>query len=166
MKKSTLFASVAVVAALAFAPMAHAAEEFSKKAAIGGEFEIQESQLALQNSTNPAVKQFAQQMVADHTKAGNELKGTMPATGVTPAEAPMRLDDKHAKMLKDLSEKKGADFDKQYVKDQQAAHKDTISLFEDYSKHGDNPQLKTFATNTLPTLQQHKTMIDNIAKSM
>ena len=166
MKKSTLFASVAVVAALAFAPLAHAAEEFSKKAAMGGEFEVQESQLALQKSANPAIKQFAQQMVADHTKAGNDLKAAMPAAGVTPAEAPMRLDDKHAKMLKDLSEKNGTDFDKQYVKDQEAAHKDTIKLFKDYSKNGENPQLKTFATNTLPTLQQHKDMIDNINKSM
>ena len=166
MKKTSLFASAAVLAAFAFSPMAHAAEDFSKKAAMGGEFEVQESQLALKSSTNPAIQQFAQQMITDHTKAGNELKAAMPAAGVTPAEAPMRLDDKHAKMLKDLSEKTGKDFDKQYVSDQQKAHKDTISLFEDYSKHGENPQLKTFATNTLPTLKQHKDMIDSIDKSM
>lgn len=167
MKKSTLFATAMLAAGIAFAPFAaHAAEEFAMKAATAGDFEIEESKLALTNSSNPAIQQFAQQMITDHTKAANDLKTAAPAAGVTPAEAPMRLDDKHAKMLKALSEKKGADFDKQYVSDQKKAHKEAVDLFQDYAKDGTNPQLKTFAANTLPVLQGHKDMIDKISDKM
>ncbi len=166
MKKSTLLATAMLATGIAFSPMAHAAEEFATKAATAGIFEIEESKLALTNTTNPAIQQFAQQMITDHTKAGSELKMAAPAAGVTPAEAPMRLDDKHAKMLKALSEKKGQDFDKQYVSDQQKAHKEAVSLFEDYAKDGTNPQLKSFASSTLPTLKAHKDMIDKIDDKM
>lgn len=166
MKKSTLFSTALLAAGIAFAPAAHAAEDFAMKAAKSDAFEIQESQLAVQNTQNPAIKQFAQQMIADHTKSSNDLKAAAPAAGVTPAEAPMRLDDKHAKMVKALSEKTGKDFDKQYVSDQQKAHKQAVSLFEDYAKDGNNAELKSFAQTTLPTLKMHKDMADKLDKSM
>jgi putative membrane protein len=58
----------------------------------------------------------------------------------------------------------GADFDKQYVSDQQAAHKDGVDLFERYAKGGDNSDLKVWAAKTVPALKHHKEMADKLPK--
>jgi putative membrane protein len=50
--------------------------------------------------------------------------------------------------------------------DQVSAHKDAVSLFERYGKGGDNDQLKSWATQTLPTLQHHLDMAQTIYKNM
>ena len=56
-----------------------------KKAAISNLFEIQSNQLALQKSQNEQVKKFAQMMVDDHTKAGEQLKSTLSTAKIDPA---------------------------------------------------------------------------------
>ena len=47
---------------------------------------------------------------------------------------------------------------------QVSAHKDAVSLFERYSKDGDNPDLKAFASKTLPALKEHLQMAQNLDK--
>src|SRR5450432_1540679 len=49
-------------------------DAFVKKAAQGGMAEVKLGQLAVDNGSNDAVKQFGQRMVTDHTKANGELK--------------------------------------------------------------------------------------------
>ena len=48
--------------------------------------EIQLGQLALQKSTNPKVRQFAQKMVDDHSKANDQLRQVASANGLTVPE--------------------------------------------------------------------------------
>jgi len=57
---------------------------------------------------------------------------------------------------------KGADFDKQYISDQQSVHKDAVDLFERYAKSGDNAGLKAWAGKILPALQHHKEIADKL----
>ena len=135
-------------------------QDFVTEAAMSDLFEIQESQLAA-NHGNAATKAFAAQMVTDHTKTTNELKGMLPA-GVTP---PTALDSSHQQKLDKLNGLQGAAFDKQYRSDQVSAHKTAVSLFRRYSKGGDNPQLKTWAGTTLPTLQNHLKMAQDLDKN-
>jgi putative membrane protein len=45
-----------------------------------------------------------------------------------------------------------------------SAHKNAVSLFERYGKGGDNNELKGWATQTLPTLQHHLDMAQQLAK--
>jgi putative membrane protein len=47
---------------------------------------------------------------------------------------------------------------------QVSAHKDAVSLFERYSKAGDNSKLKDWAGKTLPTLQHHLQMAENLKR--
>ena len=136
-------------------------QDFTTKAAIANMFEIETSKLALKMATRADVKTFAKQMVDDHTKAGAKFKTALAATtGVT---APAALDDDHQKKLDDLKTKKaGDDFDNAYISAQKDAHSDAVSLFDNYSKNGTDASLKQFATDTLPTLQGHKDMIDKM----
>jgi putative membrane protein len=65
-------------------------------------------------------------------------------------------------MLTKLHGLHGTDLDSQYGSDQVSAHKDAVSLYRRYSKGGDNARLKAWAATTLPTLQQHLDMAQNL----
>jgi predicted outer membrane protein len=104
------------------------------------------------------VMEFAQQMVDDHSKAGDEMKTAATAAGVT-LPADMTATDK-AKIT-DLN---GAtDFQTAYVDAQVKAHDDAVALFQSFAENGPDGPLKDFATKTLPTLQQHQSAIHAIA---
>lgn len=134
--------------------------DFVKEAAISDMFEIQSAQLAEQKSDTSA-KAFADKMIADHQKTSAELKAAIDS-GKVSAALPTQLDTSHQDMLTKLQALDGDAFARQYQKDQVAAHKDAVSLFQRYSKGGDNPGLKEWAAQTLPTLQQHLTMAQKL----
>jgi putative membrane protein len=139
---------------------APSAETFVKKAAVANLFEIQSSQLALQKSHNEQVKKFAQMMIDDHTKAGEQLKSTLSAANIDSSTVPTTLDAKHQKIEDKLNSASAGKFDKDYIQAQSQAHIETIALFKSYAENGDNPAIKTFAQQTLPTLEQHKSEVD------
>ena len=159
-------AIVASAVALAFASAAHAADvpstdkTFMKKAAEGGFLEIQASQMASQKTQDTQVKTFADKMVSDHTKAGDELTALAQSKGVTlPTEPSL---SQRAKM-KVLSSETGAHFDKSYAKDiGVSAHKDTVALFEKEAANGKDADVKAFAEKTLPTLREHMKMATDL----
>jgi putative membrane protein len=123
-------------------------------------FEIQSSKLAA-SKTQGDVKQFATQMVTDHTKTTGDLKGLAPAAK---APLPTGMDSSQQSMLDKLKGLNGDDFAKQYVSDQVSAHKTTVSLFERYGKGGENAKLRSWAAQTLPTLQHHLDMANDLNK--
>jgi putative membrane protein len=129
-------------------------EDFVKEVAISDMFEIESSKLA-QSKGNAANKTFAAQMVTDHSKTTSELKA---AATKAKLELPSAMDSSHQSKLDKLKGLSGADFDKQYVSDQQSAHKDAVNLFERYAKGGDNAELKAWAAKTVPDLKHHLEM--------
>jgi len=72
-----------------------------------------------QNATNDEGKQFAQRMLGDHGKAGDELKGLASGKNET---LPTELDAKHKAMQYQLSKMKGAAFDRAYMAHMVTAH--------------------------------------------
>ena len=146
--------AISTSAAKAAEEASPATAAFIKNATIGGSFEIASSQLALEKSNNAKIKDFAQKMIDDHTKADQKLKATLDTSGLSRELAPATLDTKHQKMYDDLKAAKTG-FDKKFIAAQAAAHVEAVSLFTTYSKKGDNAALKSFATETLPTLQEH-----------
>lgn len=142
------------------------AEEFVTKAVIGNQFEISSSQTALQNSKNEAVRNFAQKMIDDHKTIGDQMKSTLASANMAMPVTENATDDRHSKMLSDLDKRTGADFDRDYAKMQVKAHKETVDLFQDYAKNGDNSALKTLASQTLPTLQQHEQLAKDLQASV
>ena len=137
--------------------------DFVKEVAISDMFEIESSKLAQQKG-NAQEKTFAQQMITDHTKTSTELKG-MVTSGKVKAEIPAQLDSSHQSKLDKLKDAKADDFSSDYNSDQVSAHKDAVSLFQRYAKGGDNPDLKDWAGKTLPALQHHLDMAQELGKS-
>jgi putative membrane protein len=125
--------------------------------------EIELGKVAQQNAASDDVKKFGQRMVDDHSKANQEL---MPIAQKLGVELPTAPQGKHARMVKDLSKKNGAKFDKDYVNDMVNDHKKAVKLFETKSKKADNEELRQFAAKTLPTLQEHLKMAQDMQASM
>jgi putative membrane protein len=134
--------------------------DFVTEAAQSDMFEIQSSKLAA-SKTQGDVKQFATQMVTDHTKTTDDLKGLAPAAN---APLPTAMDSSQQGKLDKLKGLNGDDFAKQYVSDQVSAHKKAVSLFKRYGNGGENPKLKSWATQTMPTLQHHLDMANGLNK--
>jgi putative membrane protein len=134
--------------------------DFVKMTAISDKFEIESSKLAAERA-DAASKSFAAKMIEDHTKTSTELKALASKAGV---EIPAAMDSAHQTKIDKLNGLKGGDFDKEYDAMQVDAHEDAVSLFERYSKGGDNADLKAFAAKHLPHLQEHLKMARNLRK--
>ncbi len=136
--------------------------DFVRQVAISDMFEIQSNQLA-ERKGNAAEQAFAKQMISDHTKTSSELKA-MVSDGKVKAELPTALDSAHQSKLDKLKNANGAEFSETFDEQQVTAHKDAISLFERYSKGGDNDALKKWAGTTLPKLQHHLEMAQQLER--
>lgn len=168
MKTALSLASVCVLVtsvALAQTPPAvggaPSAQEFVNKVAISDMFEIQSSQVALSKQADEDTKPFAEKMVQDHQRTSSELKALVEIS-IVKLTLPASMDSEHQKMLNELTQKNGKDFDQSYDQIQVKAHRDAVALFEAYSKSGDNPELKSWAAKTLPSLKEHLSMAEKL----
>ena len=75
---------------------------------------------------------------------------------------PTALDEKHQKDVTKLSAMSGAEFDRAYSKMMLSDHTKDVKEFEKQSTKGGDPDLKAFASKTLPTLQEHLQMARNL----
>jgi len=137
-------------------------EDFIKEAAMSDMLEIEASKIA-QTKGDAQEKKFAGEMITDHTKTSTELKGIV--SGEMKAAIPTALDDASEKKLGKLRDTKPEDFAGQYDPMQVSAHKDAVSLFKRYAKGGEDPKLKDWAGKTLPTLQHHLEMAQEMDKN-
>ena len=128
------------------------AAEFAARAALSGMFEIQSSQVAVNISKNEETKRFAQDMIRDHRDAQERLRAVARSSGVVLPEA---LDPTHVDMLQQLRDAPPSRFDQYYGAMQYQAHKDAVAAFKNYAQNGDNAALRSFAAETLLTLQDH-----------
>ncbi len=142
------------------APAGAATDEgFVTNAAIGGMYEVQAGQIAAQRSANPKIKALGAKMVADHGKAGDELK---PIAAAANLPVPSALDQRHQGLIDNLRGATDQDFDRVYLQQQEAAHNETAMLLTDYGRVGGNPGLKGWAAKTLPVVEMHKHMVDEL----
>jgi putative membrane protein len=139
-------------------------DEFVKKASSANRLEIESSKLALEQGVSDEVKQFAQKMVDDHTKAGEEMKAALEQTDMTSATGESDLLPEHQAALDALKGAEGDGFEKAYVDMQLKAHDEAVKLFGNYAENGEQDALVSFAEKTLPTLKEHHEMIAKIAE--
>jgi putative membrane protein len=159
---ATIFAAL-VIATPSLA--ASSKSEFVKKATQAGDFEIASSRLALEKSQSADVKKFAQQMIDDHTKAAQQLQTVAAGAGIPPENQPVKASSEQMEEMERLQSAKPGNFDPTYVNAQRKAHEEAIDLFSTYANSGDDPKLKQFASETLPTLKSHLDHIKTLTVS-
>lgn len=172
MNRMKLFAALALGACCAFGALSRADEEkkeaksnpdkeFATKAGAAGLAEVNLSNLAMTLARDPAVRQFAQRMVADHGKANRELIALANSRQIS---LPNREDKKHLQKSDALKKLTGSDFDHAYMECMLKDHEEAVQLFEKESKNGKDEGLKAWAGNTLPTLKEHLAMARKMTK--
>ena len=131
--------------------------EFAVAAADGGMMEVQLGELAQTNAASEEVKKFGKEMATDHGNAGDELKALAQQKNIT---LPQMLSNERQKKYDELAAKKGAEFDKAYVKFMVDDHKEDISEFEEAAKDATDPDVKSWAASKVPTLKHHLEMAE------
>lgn len=161
------FGALALIGCLALSPLAMAqtagsaatpsAQDaaFVAKASAGGMTEIQASKLAESHSQSSSIKSFASTMVTDHTAAGDKLTAIAGKDGFTASSGPMAAQQKELAKLETLN---GMAFDKAYSSMMLKDHTATVALFKKETATGSNADLKSFAADTLPTIEHHESM--------
>ena len=135
-------------------------QDFVKHAAQGGMAEVSLGKLAADKASDPDVKQFAQRMVDDHSKANDELTSLAGSKGMQPPASP---DPKHQAVMDRLGKLSGAEFDRAYMQAMVGDHDHDVNAFRAYSQRGTDPEVKAWAAKTLPTLEEHQELAKTTA---
>jgi putative membrane protein len=136
---------------------------FAVKAAQGGIFEVQSSQIALNKTHNNQVRMVARRMVKEHSAANNELKTVAQDKRMT---LPTETDPKHRAVVARLRRLSGTAFDKAYMASQESAHAATVKLFENEIATGQDKDVTAFASKNLPTIEDHTRMIFQVGSNL
>jgi putative membrane protein len=136
-----------------------AEHEFIKDAASGGMMEVELGRLAATRAASPRVKEFGQRMVDDHGKANNELKQIAKQESVT---LPETMTDQHREEVSRLSNLQGAEFDRAYMQAMLKDHQEDVEKFRQEASSGKDSSVRDFAKKTLPVLQSHLKMAQDI----
>jgi putative membrane protein len=136
---------------------------FAKEAAQGGIAEVKLGQLAEGKGSNDTVKSFGKRMVDDHSKAGDKLKAVASRESIT---LPTDISAKDQATYDRLAKLNGTAFDRAYAKDMVKDHETDVAAFQKETNAGKDDSLKSFASETLPTLQDHLKQAKEMMKTV
>src|SRR5256714_1245551 len=122
-------------------------KSFMKEAAKGGMMEVDMGKMVQQKGKSADVKKFGSTMVADHTKANNELMAIAKKKGVD-------LSKEKGKMMK-LND---PTFDKEYINAMVKDHEEDLAAFQAEAKNGSDADVKAFASKTSAVIKKHLDM--------
>jgi putative membrane protein len=125
--------------------------------------EVELGKLASEKAVNPDVKSFAQRMVTDHTKAGDELKALAQKQGIT---LPTEMDAKHKALRDRLMKMSGEAFDHAYIVAMVNGHQEAVTAFRTEARTGKDAEIKAWAEKTLPTIEDHLKVAQSLNKAV
>ena len=149
-------------ASATFAAGTPADANFAKKAAQSGTAEIAAGKLAVSQGESADVKAFGQHMIDDHTKASEDLKAAAAKDGI---DLPASASPEQEAAGKKLAALNGAAFDKAYARMMVKDHQEAVALFKKESSAAGDSNVKAFAKETLPTLEDHLKMAKALGSS-
>jgi putative membrane protein len=129
----------------------------------GGMAEIELGQLAADKASNAQVKEFGHQMMADHTKMGNELK---PLAASKDIMLPTSVSARDKATKDRLAKLSGASFDRAYMAEMVKGHLSASMDFRKEATSGHDPQIKEWAARTLGTVDEHLKAAREIQKEL
>ena len=150
----------AAIAAVPAAAQSMTGKQYVAKAGASDLYEMQSSKLVLQSSQDPKIKQYAQQMITDHTDSTNQVKAAAKQAGMT--VAPPHLDAMQSKDMAQLRAAHGQARDTLYMTQQKTSHQMALQLQQSYAANGTVAPLKTAATAIVPVVQSHLDMLNNM----
>jgi len=127
-------------------------QDFVTKAAQGNSAEIALGKMVAAKTKDPNVKQFAQMMVKDHTTALNQLQELAQSKNLNLND---NLPEDAKELQTKLSSDTGKQLDKDYMNGMVEDHQKDVQEFTNESQNAKDPDVKQWASKTLPVLQKH-----------
>jgi putative membrane protein len=103
------------------------AQEFVQRAVEKNYAEAQLGKMAQERASNPEVRQFAQMMVEDHSRALNDLRELARRENIQVNE---QLNDEARRLQERLQGLKGAEFDREYMEAMVRSHEESQEMVE------------------------------------
>src|SRR5688500_13377688 len=130
------------------------AQQYVALASAGDMFEIESARLALEKGESAEVRGLAQVILADHQRSSAEL-GQAGAQAQPPVTLAPVLSPSQQSSLEALQRARGAAFDREYLRQQVAAHQQALDTAAAYARGGDSAPLRRHAASTIAAVQTH-----------
>ena len=117
-------------------------------------FEIRSANVALQRSTSPRTREFANMMIAAHRGTASQLSMAGRRLNLLPGA---HLNAKHEAMMAELMA--AGDFDAAYRRLQMQVHEEALSLHRSFAERGASPTLRPVAAAAVPIIEGHIRML-------
>jgi putative membrane protein len=126
---------------------------FVGQANLGAPFQVDSGRLAETKSESAAIRNYARLMVTSHIPVVDALNAILQRKNVTPSNT--LLHGAYNAMIFTLKADHGAAFDRNYLNGQVEYQKGNAALFQQEIQNGSDPDLKQFARQTLPKIEDH-----------
>lgn len=125
--------------------------------------EVEVGKLAAQKAASAEVKKFAQQMIEEHSKHLDELRGLAQSQG---EQLPPKPGRKHEEALKKLHAVSGAQFDRAYMAKMVRDHRETLKKVHDAARKAKDRSIRASAKNAAAVMQKHLETAKSILDSL
>jgi putative membrane protein len=132
----------------------HDAQTYVSSTAASDLYEVEAGRIALRRTGSNQIRSFAQMLIEDHSRSSEILVSKARLAGLEAAAEP-ELDSRRKGMLDNLEAASAEEFDKVFLTQQAAAHREAVALQKGYVENGDNEVLKGLASGAVPPLEQH-----------
>lgn len=151
--KNALFFLPALIVAAPAAAQVMTPSDYVTTAGASDLYERTSSQVVLQTTQDPKVREFAQMMIAEHARSTADVKAAAAKSRV--AAPPPRLMPAQAELIAQLRAENGVARDRTYIAQQKASHGQALNVQKAYAMEGTAPALKTAAANIVPVVEKH-----------
>jgi len=117
------------------------------------QYEVLAATVASAQGQDPRVRTYAQEMIRDHTRLGEDLRQAAIASKLPPPEPGISSDQ--ASLLSSLQSLRGPDFDRTYARQQTLVHAQAVAVEESFAESGSDPNLQKAAKSALPSIREH-----------
>jgi len=135
------------------APLGPADTYFVTQTSLGTPFQVDSGRLAEAKGTTQAIRSYAELMVSSHITVNNALLAILKSKA--PVPPPTLLKAAYATMVSTLQHESGQTLDADYVRGQVNYQRANTALYQYEIENGTDPDLKAFAQETLPKIQDH-----------
>lgn len=122
--------------------------------------EVSAAGLAVSNSENPQVIQFAQKMLTDHQKSMKELHAFAQLNDV---RLPKQPDPQHQAAMLRMKSLTGREFDEAYLEQNVTDHRNTLRQLGRTAENAENQQLRQMASSMIPMIEEHLMLAERLA---
>ena len=134
------------------AKLSPADKQFLKMAAVADMTEAHLGQMAENKAAMPGIKDFGQTLVKDHTQEYQQLAAL---GGKLDQNIPNGINARRNSTVEHLTALKGKKFDNQFLRAEVQDHERVVAAFKREAQRGENPEIKTYVNQVLPTMEEH-----------